>query len=238
MNWGKRHSGWTQFSRNGTCLILVVAFLSIAMSCVAPVVVDDNKSTINQPPSFVDDRTSIEPPPLIDDSGVYKSDNVTFYKIGGSIEHNRSATLDFSNPNQRYVTMDIPTELEDKYGVDVTFVVCAGGNGDPLLLTNNPNAKDVTWEEIIEFIRIARTDSIPYVVGSFTCGDYAKTVHDNAEKQGIRAGVVPVLMIDDRGHYINHTWNVFRILGEDSLMYIDCTNISSYADDGGWLITA
>lgn len=204
MNWFKRHLNWTW-------IIAVAVLLSVIVSCGAPTIVADNQ-------------------PSVGTKNIYQSDNVTIYGIDGIVEYNKSFTFDFSNPNQRYVTMDIPTELESEYG---TSVGCSGGNGDPLLLTNNPNAKDVTWEEIIEFIRIDNTDSIPYVIGSFTCGDYARTVHDNAERQGIRAGVAPVILIDDKGHYINHVWNVFRILDE-GLMYIDCTNVSNYIDDSGW----
>jgi hypothetical protein len=68
----------------------------------------------------------------------------------------------------------------------------SGGAGQPIILTENPEATDPTWEQLEAFLVSDTTDEVPYVLGSFICGDFAETLHNNAEAAGIRAAYVPV----------------------------------------------
>jgi len=79
----------------------------------------------------------------------------------------------------------------------------SGGAGQPIILTENPEATDPTWEQLEAFLVSDTTDEVPYVLGSFICGDFAETLHNNAEATGIRAAYVPVRLNQEPGHALN-----------------------------------
>lgn len=103
-------------------------------------------------------------------------------------------------------------------------VCTVGAAGDVLSITNYASAKDPTYAELLAFLMSDKTDEKRYT-STYMCGDYAKTLHDNAEKAGIRAGWV--------GNYnCEHAFNVFRTT-DKGLIYIDCTgqpNGGTYLD--------
>ncbi len=106
-----------------------------------------------------------------------------------------------------------------------------GGDGEAIILNNNPAAINPTYEELIAFIRKDTTDSKNYIEngpGAYVCADFAEEVHNNAEAAGIRAGWVGVTFVGaDEGHAIN----AFETIDE-GLVYIDCTNgRSTQAED-------
>jgi hypothetical protein len=70
-------------------------------------------------------------------------------------------------------------------------------------LTNQSNTHNPTWGELRIFLANDTTDKIPYAEGSFTCGDFAKRLHDNAEKTGIRCGVVAI-HFEKEGQLVGH----------------------------------
>jgi len=147
---------------------------------------------------------------------------------------NKKTTFDFSDPNKEYVVMNIPDELSYMFDAGTKLAICASANGELMVITNNPEAKDATLEEIYEFLREDNTDSIPYIKGTFECGEYARIVHDNAERLGLRAGVTPIIKRCPRGHYTNHMWNVFKPSDVEGLLFIDCSSSPSYIEDGNW----
>jgi len=51
---------------------------------------------------------------------------------------------------------------------------------------------DPTYDKMISFIENDTTDAVPYDADTFICTDFAITVNDNAELQGIRCAVVEV----------------------------------------------
>lgn len=89
-----------------------------------------------------------------------------------------------------------------------------GGNGRTLELVNYNNAVDPTYDQLITFLRADKTDEKPYT-STYVCSDFAKTLHDNAEKAGIRAGWQGV-------RTCNHAFNLFQTT-DKGLVYIDCT---------------
>lgn len=102
-----------------------------------------------------------------------------------------------------------------------------GGDGHNIVLRNNDDAKDPTYNELVDFILRDNTDKRTYSPGSFVCADFAETVHNNAEAQGIKAGWVTIDFVEDsRGHVCN----VFNTT-DRGLVFIDCT--SSYPPSGG-----
>jgi len=79
----------------------------------------------------------------------------------------------------------------------------SGGDGEPIILSENPAATDPTWEQLKAFLETDTTDEIPYVLGSFICGDFAEALHNNAEDAGIRAAYVSVTLNQEPGHALN-----------------------------------
>lgn len=97
-----------------------------------------------------------------------------------------------------------------------------GGDGHKIVLRNNDDAKDPIYNELIDFILRDNTDKRTYSPGSFVCADFAETVHNNAEAQGIKAGWVTINFLGDSG---GHVCNVFNTT-DRGLVFVDCT--SSY----------
>jgi hypothetical protein len=93
-----------------------------------------------------------------------------------------------------------------------------GGNGEPIELTDNPNATNPTYAELVAFIEKDSTDEHPYLL-SYVCSDFAEDVHNNAEAAGIRAAWVD---IDFEGSNEGHALNAFETT-DKGLVYIDCT---------------
>lgn len=89
-----------------------------------------------------------------------------------------------------------------------------GGNGKVLTLTNYNNATDPAYDQLVSFLKEDKTDEHPYTNG-YVCSDFARTLHNNAEKAGIRSGWVGV-------RSCNHAFNVFNTT-DRGLVYIDCT---------------
>ena len=64
-----------------------------------------------------------------------------------------------------------------------------GGDGEPIVLVNNPDATNPTYAELVAFIIEDTTNTNDYVKGgpeAYVCADFAEEVHNNAETAGIR----------------------------------------------------
>lgn len=94
-----------------------------------------------------------------------------------------------------------------------------GADGHRITLANNVSARDPSYEELKTFLKADKTDQIPYNYSSFVCADFAETVHNNAEKAGIKAGFVTINFneIND-----GHACNVFNTT-DNGLVFVDCT---------------
>jgi hypothetical protein len=105
-----------------------------------------------------------------------------------------------------------------------------GGDGNPIILENNPDAVDPTFSEMVAFIKADPTDTRDYIEdgeNAFVCSDFAEMVHNNAEAAGIRAGWVGIRFRDtEEGHAID----VFDTT-DRGLVYIDCTNGKDTGDN-------
>lgn len=110
--------------------------------------------------------------------------------------------------------------------------VLVDGADQPIRLKNNPLAVDVTFTDVINFIRQDTTDLLPYVdrgnpdgIKPFVCSDFAEAVHNNAEAAGIRAGYVTIDWVDGS---IGHAVDVFETT-DQGIVYIDCTGKSTFS---------
>lgn len=122
-----------------------------------------------------------------------------------------------------------PTKGSDSYTTSRVWVdsntYMAGGDGSPVILVDNPNAKDPSWDQLVNFLRQDNTDRHPYILGSYVCADFAETLHNNAENAGIRAAWVG-LQMGSSPYYptgAGHACNAFQTT-DRGLVYIDDTN--------------
>jgi hypothetical protein len=98
----------------------------------------------------------------------------------------------------------------------------SSGDATFLILKNNSNAKDPTYQELVAFLREDKTDKNLYVPGEYECGNFARDLHNNAEAAGIRAAFVAVHFYDE----IPHAINAFKT-ADLGLVYIDVTGDTS-----------
>ncbi|UCG54707.1 MAG: hypothetical protein JSV32_00355, partial [Dehalococcoidia bacterium] len=95
-----------------------------------------------------------------------------------------------------------------------------------IYLTNNITAVNSTLAEVKSFIREDTTDQGDYITDVYMCGHFARDVHNNAEKAGIRAALVALLIEKDDGSTTYHACNAFKTTDE-GLIFIDCTGIEA-----------
>ncbi|MEA1872078.1 MAG: hypothetical protein U9M91_01580 [Chloroflexota bacterium] len=93
-----------------------------------------------------------------------------------------------------------------------------GGYG----MANRIGAKNPTYDELVDFIRKDQTDKTPYELYKYSCLDYARDIHNNAETAGIRAGLV-ILNQDSESVLGGHALNVFDTT-DKGLIFVDCTS--------------
>jgi hypothetical protein len=102
----------------------------------------------------------------------------------------------------------------------------------PIELKNDPQAINISFRSLQDFIHQDTTDLLPYIerdnpdgLTPFVCSDFAELLHNNAEAAGIRAGYVSIDWVSgDIGHAIN----VFETT-DQGLIFIDCTGKSDYS---------
>jgi hypothetical protein len=111
-----------------------------------------------------------------------------------------------------------------------------------IVLTDYSDVRDPTWDQVKAFIEQDNTDLMPYVYPTFTCANFAERVHDDAEAQGIRAGIACISFDSQPIDYSpfnygpgwtpppptmgGHVVDVFNTT-DKGLVYIDCTNVEA-----------
>ncbi len=98
-----------------------------------------------------------------------------------------------------------------------------GPTGRPIALTNNGDAVDVSWDELVAFVVEDDTDQSPYIEDLRMCGTFAEELHNNAEEAGIRSAWVSV---DFAGTDIGHALNAF-VTTDKGLVFVDCTGANA-----------
>jgi uncharacterized phage infection (PIP) family protein YhgE len=91
----------------------------------------------------------------------------------------------------------------------------------PVNLENNPEAKNTTYEKLLNFLEEDKTDKNRYASNYYEGGNFAETIHNNAEAAGIRAAFVVVDFDNGRSHALNAFITVST--SETKFIYIDCT---------------
>lgn len=107
----------------------------------------------------------------------------------------------------------------DTWGTVISIDVhCPGCLG----LVNNVTAVNPTWAELVDFLAEDKTDQNTYVPDEYVCLNFATDLHNNAERAGIRAGLVTVELSEvPRGH----AFNAFKTT-DRGLVFIDCVGVT------------
>jgi hypothetical protein len=92
-------------------------------------------------------------------------------------------------------------------------------SGEQVNLVNNPDSRDVSFAELKSFILSDDTDDGVYIEGVQMCGEFAETLHNNAERNGINAAFVAIHFENEE---VGHALNAFNTT-DLGLVYIDST---------------
>ena len=106
-----------------------------------------------------------------------------------------------------------------------------GTHGFQVVLENNPEATDPSWDYLQAFLAEDKTDERDYVLGDFVCGSFAQDVHNNAEKAGIRAAWVA---IDLANKPVGHAINAFNTT-DRGMVFTDSTGDTAEANEAAIL---
>jgi len=98
-----------------------------------------------------------------------------------------------------------------------------GADGHEIQVMINPNARDPTYQEVVDFIKKDKTDQNKYIPDKYVCIDFAEDVQHNAAIAGYNCGFDAVDFTSDA---MNHMCNVFNTV-DRGLVYIDCTASTS-----------
>jgi hypothetical protein len=88
-----------------------------------------------------------------------------------------------------------------------------------VVLLNNETAENPTWHELKSFLISDTTDENSYLPGIRVCSEFAAELHNNAERDGIRAAWVALEFKDDSE---GHALNAFETT-DQGLVFIDST---------------
>jgi len=133
---------------------------------------------------------------------------------------------DLSSARQELNSFELTiSSLESKLELyEDTWGLIASGIQPPFqgtYLVSNETATNPTWEQLSDFLLRDKTDRNTYVPGVYTCGDFARDVHNKAQRTGIRAAYVTLEL--PSGH---HSLNAFQTTNR-ALVFIDCTGLKA-----------
>ena len=118
--------------------------------------------------------------------------------------------------------------------------------GQNIVINNHRGAVDPSFKALMEFLSEDPTENKDYVYPVYTCGDFASHLHDEAEKQGIKCGVVGVKLnttlkedmqgiLNNKSNYPppyssydtcrGHAFNAFNTT-DRGMVYVDSTGIT------------
>jgi hypothetical protein len=84
-----------------------------------------------------------------------------------------------------------------------------GERSQNVRLANNITAVNPTRNQLVDFLKADQTDSRLYMRGMYTCAEFAETLHNSAEKAGIRSAFAGIDFVSDTtGHALNAFFTV------------------------------
>jgi hypothetical protein len=156
--------------------------------------------------------------------------NSTQQELNSAQEELSSTELTIGSLQQELNSAELTiSSLESKLELyEDTWGLVASGIQPPFQgadIVSSGTATNPTWAQLSDFLLEDRTDQKAYVPGVYVCSDFARDVHNNAERAGIRAAYAVVELPSDY-----HALNAFRTT-DRGLVFIDCTGLQ--ASDSG-----
>ncbi len=174
-------------------LVILLAF-SIATGCLKEV----SSNNVSPPESTIEAVASPSPTPIPTSAVIPTPDPTSIPTI--TLEDTPEAIIDCLAPNATVYHDTRPP--------------------DGRTLVNNVAATDPTWRQLRAFLLLDKTDEKDYIEPSYTCGNFAGDLHDNAEIVGIRTAYVTLGL---EGKSVGHALNAFCTT-DRGLVFIDCTH--------------
>ncbi len=87
---------------------------------------------------------------------------------------------------------------------------------------------DLTYHQVLEFLKEDQTEKILYQPSEFVCWDFAELLQENAQKQGLRCAVVTLAW---SGSPKSHVINAFET-SDKGLIWVDVTGSHSKEVEG------
>lgn len=103
------------------------------------------------------------------------------------------------------------------------YYVC-DAQSKKIYLTEQEDAEKVTYNEVIKFLEKNKADQKEYRYPEYTCANFAKSLHNAAERKGIKCGCV-TLDIEDND--FAHIFNLFSTTDRGDV-YVDCSQGDDY----------
>lgn len=165
-----------------------------------------------QVPTLVNTLRSIDAY-LVEDSGSLASGNYSINPIPGPATSENLNTID----SDQQATIK---------RVRIGRSILVGALDQPIVLTDNPSAKNPSWDQLAGFLKNDSTDSKVYNPASFVCADFAQMLHNNAESAGWRAAYVVIQLgpSADNPTAAGHALNAFKTT-DRGLVFIESTGI-------------
>ena len=79
--------------------------------------------------------------------------------------------------------------------------------------------KNVSYAEVVEFLKEDKTDEIKYSAENYDCMSYTRTLREQANSGGIKCGAV-VFDLNNSKEYISHAINCFET-NDQGVVYFD-----------------
>jgi hypothetical protein len=139
------------------------------------------------------------------------------------------ATDSYLNQTWGGQTIDLTAGGTSKlcYRDDSGHIMCDTyiGTNTEVTITNSQTARNPTMAELLAFLKQDRTEDYAYSYPSFVCTNYAVTLHNNAEANGIRCAFVAVSYAAPPGHALN----AFETTDEGLVLIDDTSGVDAFA---------
>jgi hypothetical protein len=134
--------------------------------------------------------------------------NNTTKTIQNQIINTASTLSNFTSPSDSNYTFN--PESGDTYYI--------GADGHKINLVHNSKTINPTYDQMVSFICQDTTNERPYIPESYTCGDFAETVQNNAENAGYKCAWISIDLQGGEGH----ACNAFNT-SDRGVVFVDCT---------------
>lgn len=155
--------------------------------------------------------------------------SIDSYLVEESVLASAASTGERPDPGPSlFSDFTVAAQNENTETVRIGRSYLVGAQGQPIILTNNPIAKNPSWQQLTTFLKSDRTDQRRYDLGLFVCADFAQMLHNNAEKAGWRAAYVAIQLgpSPDNPTAAGHALNAFETT-DRGLVFIDSTGVQS-----------